>query len=68
MWPTEKIVNLVGSVASIIGFAVLIVGWFSSSGTRDAEAILWQYGDDTRLPATDMNARTSITPAGPATP
>jgi hypothetical protein len=43
MWPTEKIVNLVGSVASIIGFAVLIVGWFSSSGTRDAETILWQY-------------------------
>jgi len=25
-------------------------------------------GDDTRLPATDMNARTSIAPAGPATP
>ena len=46
MWDrkqTFEIVNLVGSIASTLGFAILIVSWFSSSSDRDAETILWQY-------------------------
>jgi hypothetical protein len=46
MWSREKIfevVNVVGSVASVIGFAVLIVGWFATPMNRDPEQILWQY-------------------------
>jgi|ERR1700733_54596 hypothetical protein len=46
MWERGKVfevVNVVGSVASIIGFAVLIISWFSASATRDPETVFWQY-------------------------
>jgi len=46
MWSRDKIfevVNVVGSVASIIGFTILLVGWFSTPVNRDPEVILWQY-------------------------
>jgi hypothetical protein len=35
-------INLVGSVASILGFAVVIIAMFSGSSDRDAETRLWQ--------------------------
>ncbi len=35
-------INLVGSIASIIGFAIVIIGMFVSTD-RDPEIIVWQY-------------------------
>ena len=35
-------INLIGSIASIIGFAIVIIGMFVSTD-RDPEILIWQY-------------------------
>jgi hypothetical protein len=45
MWTRERIfeiVNLIGSIASIMAIAILAVGWFVAPNSRDAETIVWQ--------------------------
>jgi hypothetical protein len=38
-----ELINLVGSIASIVGFVIVIIGMFSGVSDRDAETVLWQF-------------------------
>ncbi len=38
-----EIINLVGSIASIIGFAILILTMISANSNRSPEVLVWQY-------------------------
>jgi hypothetical protein len=50
-------------LAGVVAVIIVVGAIFAYNNSRGNDTS----GDDTRLPATDLNARTSIAPVGPAT-